>query len=190
VGGGLIGIATLVLLGVQLSVLRDSREHIRSQDVKVTALYRGARGAAGEAQPLVRRAAPFVRGARRALRSVNALPPALRAAQTLAGTSLPLIRALSAVGTPDVVAGAGSLLDRIASTDLVAKTARAADLAPTLIDLQQRLLRVQLTTLRSQRASLRTQMATLEIQRQALGHIENIDRKTGGQVPAVPTATR
>jgi hypothetical protein len=38
-----------------------------------------------------------------------------------------------------------------------------------------------------QRRSLRTQLATLAIQREALRHIESIDRKTGGTVPAQGT---
>jgi hypothetical protein len=181
VGGGLIGVALIALLSVQLAVLKNSREHIRSQDAKVTALYEGARGAAVQARPLARQA-------RRALRPIGTLPALLRAAESLADTSLPLVRALDAVRTPDVVVRAGALLDRVAASDLVAKSARAADLAPTLIDLQQRLLRVQLTTLRSQRASLRTQLTTLAIQREALAHIESIDRKTGGPAPAVPVA--
>jgi hypothetical protein len=187
-GGGLIGIAILTLLGVQLAVLRDSREHIRSQDAKVTALYERARGAAADAEPLLERAAPVARQARSALRAVNGLPRVLRAAESLANTSLPLVRALNAVGTPDVVAGADALFHRMAASDVVTKAARAADLAPTLIDLQRRLLRVQLRTLGAQRASLRTQLTTLEVQRQALAHIENVDRKTGGQAPPVPVA--
>jgi hypothetical protein len=80
-----------------------------------------------------------------------------------------------------------ALMTQVGDTDLVRKAAAAADLAPDVLAIQQRLLRVQLTTLRTQRASLRTQLATLEIQKQALTHIESIDRKTGGQVPpAVP----
>jgi hypothetical protein len=189
VGGGLIGLAILVLLGVQLAVLRDSQRHIRSQDAKVTALYEGARGAAGDAQPLLRKAVPVARQARNALSVVNSLPPVLRSAVTLADSSLPLVRALSAVGTPDVVASANDLIARIAASDLVAKAARAADLAPTLIDFQQRILRIQAATLRSQRASLRVQQTTLAVQREALAHIANIDRKTGGPAPAVPVVS-
>jgi hypothetical protein len=188
VGGGLIGIVIVALLGVQLAVLKNSREHIRSQDAKVTALYAGARGVVGDARPLARRVAPLARQARRALGTVNSLPPALQAAESLAASSLPLVRALSAVGTPDVVARADALLRHVAATDVVAKAARAADLAPTLIDFQQRLLRVQLATLRSQRKSLQTQLITLAVQREALTHIESIDRKTGGQAPPVPAA--
>jgi hypothetical protein len=189
VGGGLIGIAILVLLGVQLAVLRDSQRHIRSQDAKLTAAYKSAREASGGVRPLLREAAPVARQARRALGTVNSLPPVLQAAATLVDTSLPLVRTLSAVGTPDVVANANDLLARVAASDLVAKAARAADLAPTLIDFQQRLLRIQAATLRSQRESLRTQQTTLEIQRQALSHIESIDRKTGGQAPPVPVVS-
>jgi hypothetical protein len=188
VGGGLIGIVVIALLGVQLAVLKNSREHIRSQDAKVTALYDGARSAVSDARPLARRVAPLARQARRALGTVNSLPPAVRAAESLAAASLPLVRALSAVGTPDVVARADALLQHVAATDVVAKAARAADLAPTLIALQQHLLRVQLVTLRIQRESLHTQLITLAVQREALGHIESIDRKTGGQMPPAPVA--
>jgi hypothetical protein len=94
-----------------------------------------------------------------------AVPPLLRAAVALTDSALPL-------------------LTLVTNTDLVQKAASAAELAPDLLAMQQRLLRVQLKTLRTQRASLRTQLTTLDIQRQALTHIESIDRKTGGQVPA------
>jgi hypothetical protein len=189
IGGGLIGITLVVLLAALLAVLSDSRAHIRSQDAKITALYGSAEDAAGQAEPLLHEAAPVARQARRALGTVNSLPPLLRAGQVLAETSLPLVRALEAVGTPDVVAGASDLLSRAADSDLVAKAARAADLIPTVVSLQQRLLRVQLATLRSQRTSLRTQLESLGIQRETLTHTENIDRKTGGQVPAAPVPT-
>jgi hypothetical protein len=170
----------VTLLAIQLAVLKDSREHIRSQDAKVTALYNGARGALDDAQPVASQAAPLARQARRTLSAVSAsrgdivdaavaIPPLLRATGALADNALPL-------------------LALVRDTDLVQKAAAAADMAPDVIALQQRLLRVQLTTLRTQRASLRTQLATLEIQRQALTHIESIDRKTGGQVPPAPVA--
>jgi hypothetical protein len=44
-------------------------------------------------------------------------------------------------------------------------------------------LETQRRSLRAQRRSLRVQLATLAIQREALKHIESIDRKTGGTVP-------
>ena len=98
-----------------------------------------------------------------------AIPPLLRAADVLTDSALPFLAS-------------------VAATDFVRKVSRAAELAPDVVALQQKLLRIQLATLRSQRASLRTQVATLQIQRQALTHIESIDSKTGGQVPAVPVA--
>jgi hypothetical protein len=184
VGGGLIGLATVAIMSVQLAVLKDSREHIRSQDAKVTALYDGARGALRDAAPAVDRVRPLARQARTLLGALNgsraelgdaatAIPPLLRATQALADAGLPL------------VADTRALLGHLAASDVIDKAARAADLMPEVIGIQQRLLRVQLATLGTQRASLRTQLTTLEIQRQALTHIENIDRKTGGQVPPV-----
>jgi hypothetical protein len=185
----------VTLLAIQLAVLKDSREHIRSQDAKVTALYNGARGALDDARPVADQAAPLARQARRTLNAVSAsradivdaavaIPPLLRVADALASNALPLVRGLSDVRTPQVVATVEALMTQVGDTDLVRKAAAAADLAPDVLAIQQRLLRVQLTTLRTQRASLRTQLATLEIQKQALTHIESIDRKTGGQVPA------
>jgi hypothetical protein len=180
IGGALTAVTLITLLGIQLAVLQDSREHIRSQDAKVTALYNGAQGALADAKPVARKAAPLARQARRTLSAVNAsradlvdaavaIPPLLRAADVLTDSALPFLAS-------------------VAATDFVQKVSRAAELAPDVVALQQKLLRIQLATLRSQRASLRTQVATLEIQRQALTHIESIDRKTGGQVPAVPVA--
>jgi hypothetical protein len=175
IGAILFALTMVTLLAIQLAVLKDSREHIRSQDAKVTALYNGARDALDDAQPVANQAAPLARQARRTLSAVNAsrgpivdaaiaIPPLLRATGALTDNALPLLALLR-------------------DTDLVRKAAAAADLAPSVLAIQQRLLRVQLRTLKTQRASLRTQLATLEIQRQALTHIENIDRKTGGQVP-------
>jgi hypothetical protein len=190
IGGGLIGLATLVILSVQLGVLKDSQEHIRSQDAKVTALYNGARGALDDATPLARQAIPLARQARRTLSAVNAsrgdlvdaadaVPRLLRITDALATAAIPLLRGLSAADAPEMVAATHTLVARVMATDLVGKAAAAADQMPDVIRIQQRLLRIQLATLRTQRA-------TLEIQRQALTHIENLDRKTGGQLPPPP----
>jgi hypothetical protein len=75
-----------------------------------------------------------------------------------------------------------ALLAQVRDTNLIEVTARAGRTAPRQM---RRLLRIQLATLRTQKRSLDTQLATLTVQRQALVHIESIDRKTGG--PAPPT---
>jgi hypothetical protein len=133
---GLVLVATVVtLIALLLVVLTDSRNHIRSQDAKITALYEAAKPAVEGARPLARRlgpllrdappvlrqAAPVVRSLRRGLRSLRgtgpsladaatAVPPLLNATVALADGTLPLVHGLAAADLPRVVGDADAVL--------------------------------------------------------------------------------
>lgn len=205
-GGVLLAFVLVALLAIQLGVLADSRDHIESQDRKISALYRGAQPAVHQAEPLVRAArplvlgaVPLVRAARTALTALDgsrallgdaaaALPPLMRVTQALAANALPLVHDLQAAGAAHVVAGADDLLAQLRAQDLIARASRSAALTPELVRLQRRLLAIQMTTLRVQRQSRAIQQRTLEVQLRALAAIESLDRKTGGRFPPVPAA--
>src|SRR4051794_40507676 len=75
VGGAVLAVVVVALLASQLAVLSDSREHIRAQDAKITALFEAGRPALREARrearPLLRDARSLVRVARTVLRSLG-----------------------------------------------------------------------------------------------------------------------
>jgi hypothetical protein len=193
----------VTLLALLLAVLTDSRNHIRSQDAKITQLYEAARPAAEEAEPLIGQAGAFLQSLRIGLRSlrgaapelaaaVDAVPPLRDATVAIADETLPLVRGLGDAGVAHVIGHAHVTLDAAESTlaqvraeNLIADAARSARLTPEIVRLQHRLLRVQRSTLSTQRRSLEVQSRTLEVQLQALAAIESIDRKTGGRVPPV-----
>jgi hypothetical protein len=188
-----IGIATLVV------ILKDSRDHIRAQDAKTAVLLekvRAAQPTASQVSPLISEARPVVRRIGKAVgplsqsgsaiaTAVERLPRVARAVQAIAEAVVPataplverdrLVRALDSTN---------ELLAAVRAQDLVSVSARAARETP---DLMRRLLHVQQLTLETQKRSLEAQLATLDIQRQALVHIQSIDRKTGGTVPAQGT---
>jgi hypothetical protein len=188
-----IGIATLVV------ILKDSRDHIRAQDAKTAVLLekvRAAQPTASQVSPLISEARPVVRRIGKAVgplsqsgsaiaTAVERLPRVARAVQAIAEAVVPattplverdrLVRALDSTN---------ELLAAVRAQDLVSVSARAARETP---DLMRRLLHVQQLTLETQKRSLEAQIATLDIQRQALVHIQSIDRKTGGTVPAQGT---
>jgi hypothetical protein len=203
-GGVFLALALVVLLAVQLAVLTDSREHIRSQDAKITRLYEAAGPAVDEARPLAREARPLLARARSGLRALRrqggtladaayAVPRLMRAGEALAAETLPLVRALQDAGLAQTVVDAdalihtsGELLRQISAEDLVAVAARSARLAPRILHIQRRLLKVQKATLTVQRQTRGIQAQTLQVQLRALAGIESIDRKTGGRVPPAP----
>lgn len=172
IAAGLLLVLLVAGIGVQIAILKDSRDHIRAQDVKTAVLLDKVRSL----DPAARRLAPVVKQVGPLVRRVNgAIDPLTNAGHRLvtATEDLPsLVRAglkLTDVSLP-------------ALTDL-------REAAPQLLDFQRRLLELQLETLDTQRRSLRTQLDTLATQREALRHIESIDRKTGGAVPPTGTGT-
>jgi hypothetical protein len=202
-GAGVLLMLMVVGIAIQIAILENSRDHMRAQDKKSALLLRRAEAAAPAAQqavPLIRDARPLVRKLRRAIRGLSGsgtsiesatarLPAIARAVQALAQFALPALDAASAVSAQvlhrDRLAraldAANELLAEVSATDLVEISARAGRQVPRLT---RRLIKIQLATLRTQRRSLTTQLKTLGIQRKALVHIESIDRKTGGPVPA------
>jgi hypothetical protein len=204
--GGVLGIVLVVLIAMVLAVLKDSREHIAAQDAKVTALLRKSAPVLDSAAPLVRQAgplgrviAPLFRSARSgvaALRgsgvdvlgAVGTLPSLLRVTQALGVAAIPVVRQLQAVDLAGLLDRSDRLLSEVDRRGLVADASRSARIAPRLLSAQHRLIRLQRTLLRVQRKTLSSQLTALAIQRETLGHIRNIDRRTGGGVPLPGTA--
>jgi hypothetical protein len=128
------------------------------------------------------------------------LPGLIRTTEGLARLSVPVLSSLGQVNLARILLAGGTVADALLYRDrfsraidetnhllaevrdenLIPVAADAARETPSLI---RRLLRIQLKTLKTQRASLGSQRRTLEIQREALVHIESIDRKTGGPLP-------
>lgn len=196
IGAGVVLVAMLSLLALQLGVLTDSRRHIAAQDRKITRLMKGSEPVIDDARPvvgdigdLVHAAAPVVRGARPFVAALRQLDPigigaTLAVAGRLAGRLSEGDRLVRAVDEST------ALIDALGRAGFVGRTLRAADLVPYMARILRRTLEVQRTTLMVQRdtraiqrRSLRVQLTTLAIQREALRHIRSIDRKTGGQVP-------
>jgi hypothetical protein len=198
IGAGLLLVLLVVGIGIQIAILKDSREHIAAQDAKlalVVSKVREAEPTARAAAPLIRQAAPLVRKVSRAIgpltrsggslaTATENLPRLIRTTQALAAVALPALSDVRRANLVGALEATNQMLAQVRAEDLIGVTARAARRTPRLM---RRLLRIQLITLTTQKRSLETQLETLDIQRQALVHIESIDRKTGGPAPA-PTA--
>jgi hypothetical protein len=186
VGVGLLLVLMVVGLATLVVILKDSRDHIRAQDRKTAVLLQSLHAAAPTARQvpaLLDQARPAVRDLRSAIGPVRSAIGATATATERLPVLVRVTEALAQAGFP--------VLSELRAADLgrqLQATTRATQEAPPLI---RRLLDLQTATLRIQRRSLRTQLTTLDIQRRALTHIESIDRKTGGTVPAqgapVPT---
>jgi hypothetical protein len=197
IAAGLLLVLLVVGIGVQIAILQDSREHIRAQDAKlalVVGKVEQAEPFAEEAAPLIRQAGPLVRKVSRAIgplteagaelaSSTENLPRLVRTTQALAAVTLPALTDLRRAELANTLHATNEALARVRAEDLIGVAARAGRRTPRLM---RRLLRIQIATLETQKRSLETQLATLEIQRQALVHIESIDRKTGGTAPPAP----
>jgi hypothetical protein len=190
VGAALLLVLMVAGIGIQIAILKDSRDHIKAQDKKTAVLLQKVQAAqptAEQVPKLLDRARPVVRQLGRAAGPISRAISSTADATERLPTLIRVAQALAREGFP--------VLDDLRAADLssvLPETRRAVEEAPPLI---RRLLVVQLETLsvqkrslRAQQRSVRTQLATLEIQREALKHIESIDRKTGGTVPppAVP----
>lgn len=222
VGGGLLLLTLAVLMTLLLAELRDSGEHIESQDRKVTALYEAsqpvleeAAPAAAEIQPVLAEAAPLIRRLRPFIREarpvVEALGPAAPAAATalrrlpgvtgaalrFAEAAIPLVEGFAATdlaGSVTVLRDLATSLseeDRLVATidatrELIAQIEERGlvDRAVSSSDRVEEILGVLRSSLAVQRRSLRVQRRSKAIQAQSLVHIESIDRKTGGALPA------
>jgi hypothetical protein len=196
--GGLLLVLLVVGIGILIVILQDSRDHIRAQDAKTAVLLSKIRAAEPATSEIVHEGVPLIRAARPVVGKISRavgplarsgasiavatrqLPALTRTAQALAAVALPVLSDVRQADLVHAIASTEELLARVRDEDLVGVAARAGRQTPRLIT---RLLSVQLETLRSQKQSLQTQLTTLDIQRQALAHIESIDRKTGGTVP-------
>ena len=185
-GAGLLLVLMVVGIGIQIAILQNSRDHIEAQDKKLAVLLQKAQAAQPTAEqvpslldqvrPVVRRlgraAGPVSRAITSTAEATQQLPTLVRVSQALAREGFPVLDDLRAADLASVLP----------------QTRRAVEEAPPLIrrllDVQLETLSVQKQSLSAQRRSLRTQLTTLAIQREALKHIESIDRKTGGTVPA------
>jgi chromosome segregation ATPase len=196
IGAGLLLVLMVIGIGIQIGILQNSRDHIEAQDKKTAVLLQKVQAAqptASQVPELLDQARPVVRSLGRAIGPVR---HAIRST-SIATERLPtLVRAADAIARivtqhreplSNALASTNRLLAQIREQNLVAVSAEAARDTPPLI---RELLRIQIVTLetqrrslRAQRRSLRVQLATLAIQREALKHIESIDRKTGGTVP-------
>ena len=204
IGAGLMLVLLVVGIGTLIVILQDSRDHIRAQDAKTAVLLEKVRAAepatsnlASEGVPLLRAARPLVGKIGRAVGplaraggsiavATRPLPALTRTAQALAAVALPVLSDVRRADLANAISATDDLLARVRAEDLVGVAARAGRDTPPLV---RRLVRLQIATLAVQRQSLRAQLTSLDVQRQSLAHIESIDRKTGGTVPApVPAA--
>ena len=186
------GLAMLLMVSgifAQLIVLQDTNDRIHATDGKISDLK-------GEVDPILDAVRPLIGDARPALRNARALanplsatlddvsaaaeeaPPLARAARTLIGESLPMVEALKAA-LPEVRA----LLPAVSGFLGEAKQRALLQRADAAISAALHIESIQTRSVRLIRRQLAIQKQTLAVQLEALGHIESLDRKTGGQFP-------
>jgi hypothetical protein len=167
--GGLLLVTQIVLLAIQLHVLNDSHAHIRSQDAKQTRLYPLQKRTARETLPLIRQTLPLIHDARGLVKPLRDQSGSI---QQLVDETIPAMRGLrqliAAVFDRDML----TTLERTA-----ADTHAGRGIAGESLERLKHSEAIQTRTL----AILEQSLA---IQQQSLQHIESIDRKTGGSLPA------
>jgi hypothetical protein len=174
--GGLLLVAQIVLLSIQLGVLRKSYSHIRAQDAKQARLYPLQRETAQNALPVLRDARHIVRPLGKQtgqiVRATDAIPD-------LASEGIPALRGLrqviGAVFARDLI----GTLERTATDVHVSRGLLEESLA-----IQRQSLAAQQETLSIQRQALAVLQQSRGIQQETLQHARSIDNKTGGQLPA------
>ena len=201
----LAGIATLLVM--QLSVLRDSREHIVATDAKVTELEQRLNPTLTEARPALRQAEPLLREARglvepieetttSVIAAADALPVALAAGIDLIDQIEPLVNQIEplverakplASAALTLVQRATPVFDSVAPVVRELDTAldsipHIEDLAVILTRIQRRSVRLLLRSLRTQQRTERLLFESIGIQRELLKHARSIDQKLGGTV--------
>jgi hypothetical protein len=203
-----VGIAVLIVI---LKDSRDHIRAQDAKTAMLLKGLRAATPTARQVPPLIDEVRPVVRALGHALprgsealgataEAAKRLPGLIRTTEGLARLSVPVLSSLGQVNLARILLAGGTVADALLYRDrfsraidetnhllaevrdenLIPVAADAARETPSLI---RRLLRIQLKTLKTQRASLGSQRRTLEIQREALVHIESIDRKTGGPLP-------
>ncbi len=164
----------IVLLIMQLSVLRDSRGRIESQDRKIAILLEESGPLITSSKPLVEQATaaiePLTRNGRQLAAAAATLPRVEATGRAVAGEAIPLLGQLRATDLPDL-----------------ARRARAAlDLAPRLADILRVSLKVQRDTRSLQTRALVALEESLAVQRETLGRAISIERRLRS-LPAAPT---
>ncbi len=198
--GALIAGALLLLIAggifAQLLVLQDSNDRIHAQDEKIGDLRADAEPILDTLRPLLDETRPVLREARQLAGPLGdtaddvsaALEPAprlVRGVLALVGRTLPVVDSLSAT-LPEVrtfiselravLPEASGFLDEAARRELLRRADAAIAATLHLETLQSR-------SLRTIRRQLAIQEEKLAKQKQALEHIESLDRKTGGGFP-------
>jgi hypothetical protein len=184
----------------QLLVVEDQRRTVRDQLDIAQQQRRDSEPLVDQAKPLVhaalqdlpknrRLARQMRRLARHARPVVEELDSAPLGSSIRAGTRL-AVNLLSA-DLPETARTARwlsaellSMLAAVRDEQLVPKAARAAEIAPQLLQVQRRTLRLQRRALRVQLHALDRMNKTLAVARETERHAESIDRKTGGELPA------
>ena len=213
VGALVAGALLVLMAGgifAQLLVLQDSNDRIHAQDDKIGDLRSEVdpildtlQPLLGDTRPLVREARaltePFNRTAGDLSAAAETAPQVAAAVRTLVGESLPVVETLR-LAVPEIrgvlpeleallpelravlpqlrtlLPQASQFLDEAERRAFLRRADAAVSAALELESLQSRSLKLQ-----TQQIGILRE--TLGIQREALEHIESIDRKTGGQFP-------
>jgi hypothetical protein len=210
--GGAMLLTMIVLLVLLLNEITTSRQHIESQDAKISTLLELGEPVADEAVPLLGEARPAIRQAQDLIeplihaRSGTELAgllqrfPALETAiRRLAGEAIPVLEQTDPALIATSLGAARDLAVRLAEGDRLVRVIDQASATLSAIagsDLVERaaksaarirkLLAVQRETRALQARSLAVQRRSLAVQRESLEHIRSIDEKTGGQLPPLP----
>ena len=192
------GVVLLLMAGgifAQLIVLQDSNDRIHAQDAKIGDLKSEVDPMLNAVRPLIAKSRPVLRKASRladpltaTLDDVSAAaeeaPQLARAVRTLIGASLPVVDALRIT-----LSEANPLLPEVRALvpelrgllpELRGLLPRADDAISATLHVES----IQTRSIRMIRRQLQIQKRTLAVQLEALGHIESLDTKTGGQFPA------
>lgn len=202
----IFGVLMLGSLLTQLALIEDQRRTVRTQRAiaerqarEALPLLRALRPLAGDARTavpgvkrlggrverLTRQATPLVAD----LRSADA-GEVVRGLGTLTGAMLDADLPATTLAVRDMTAELArqdrlqrllvrgvDVLGQVRATDLIRRSARAADVVPRTL---RRSLSVQHETLELQRQALAAIRETLEVARETERHAESLDRKTGG----------
>jgi hypothetical protein len=174
--GGLMLVAMIVLLAMVLHVLNTSREHIRSQDAKISALYPPVKKTAEDAQPLIRDARSLIKPLRGQAgditKATGVLPDLASSTQTLVDEAVPALR------------GTRQLIAAILGRDMITTLERTAADGHAARGIAGESLAILRRSEGIQKQTLGILQQSLAIQRETLKHAESLDRKTGGSLPA------
>jgi ABC-type transporter Mla subunit MlaD len=189
IGGGALLTTMVILIALTLHEISASRDHIASQDEKLSVLLESSDPVLDEVAPLARDAQPLLdaaapltddlaaaaslaAGAGRTLEpTIDRLPPIAVMTQALLSDLGPAIQTLG-----PTLGAARLLLTRAEESDLLGRALRS-------FERLRRILRIQRQTLSLQRRLLSVQRRGVRVQRRSPDHVRSLDRKTGGEFP-------